>query len=182
MADTQISIAEYMLQKKWLVDQKIERKRYMHRLARNSRQDPDIASKIGGMLIYNQLIEQYLSDIVYTSIQYIKAEMWPVSASLEVELDKSTFGKIIDYFQEFAIIEDSRAQILAHLKRFNTKRNQVVHDLFDIPDLHQLGRELDDYARLADEILRLLEDYDRQIDTRFQQLAQRVNFRQYRNT
>ncbi len=170
-------VAEYMLQRKWSVDQKSARKRYLCSLARQSKQDKDLSSKIGGMLIYNQVIEQLLSDIVEMSIYYIKAQIWPVSVSLDIELDSSTFGKVIEYFKQFATVEPRRDEILAMLRKFNIKRNHVVHDLFDIQDLKKLSRELDGYAELADEIIRMLDDYSDQVCENFCQLEKRRDFR-----
>lgn len=172
MESKKICISDYMRNQNWQADQKKGRRRYLHRLAQQSRKDPDIASKIGGMLIYNQVIEELLTSIVEMSINYIKAEIWPVSVSLEMDLEKATFGKIIEYFTQFATVEPNRELILSHLKKFNIKRNQVVHDLFDIEDLSKLGQELDEYARLADEILRLLTDYEEQVCENFCRLKE----------
>lgn len=173
------SIVDYMINRKWSVDQKIERKLYMYHLAQASKSDPDIASKIGGMLIYNQVIEQFLHDIVEMSIHYIKAEIWPVSVSLDIDLEKVTFGKMIDYFKQFATVEPNRELILSYLKKFNTKRNLVVHDLFDINDLDKLADELNDYAELADEIICLLKRYDKQVCDNFSDLDARVDFKHF---
>lgn len=170
------NITEYMQDQRWSAEQKRKRKRYLHTLAKESKHG-DIAEKIGGMLIYNQVIEQHLTDIVEMSIYYIKAEIWPVSVSLDIDLEKATFGKMIDYFTQFATVEPNRELILSHLKKHNTKRNQVVHDLFDIENLDRLGRELDEYADLADEIIDLLIEYDRQVCANFYELHRRVNFR-----
>lgn len=170
------SIVAYMKEHQWERDHQQERKRYMCRLARQSKQDPDIASKIGGMLIYNQVIEQYLADIITMSIFYIKAKIWPVSVSLEIDLEKATFGKMIDYFQRYATVEPNQEQILSYLTKFNAKRNQVVHDLFDIRDLDALARELNEYAQLADEIIDLLSEYDRQVCENFRQLDRSKSF------
>ena len=172
MESKKICISDYMRNQNWQADQKKGRRRYLHRLAQQSRKDPDIASKIGGMLIYNQVIEELLTSIVEMSINYIKAEIWPVSVSLEMDLEKATFGKIIEYFTQFATVEPNRELILSHLKKFNIKRNQVVHDLFDIEDLSKLGQELDEYARLADEILRLLTDFEEQVCENFCRLKE----------
>lgn len=172
-------IVEYMVKRQWAVDQKSQRKRYLHKLARKSRTDPDVASKIGGMLIYNQVIEQYLFDIVDMSIHYIKAEIYPVQIALDVELDKATFGKVIDYFTQYATMEPNRDLILSHLKKFNSKRNQVVHDLFDIRDMDTLGWELDKYAALADEIIDLLAKCDDQVCENFSRLEQKMDFRKF---
>lgn len=169
-------VIQYMADHSWSADQKTQRKRYLCRLARQCKQDKDIASKIGGMLIYNQVIEQYLHDIIEMSIYYIKAEIWPVAVNLDIDLDKATFGKMIEYFKQFATVEPNRELILSHLGKFNTKRNQVVHDLFDIQDLKQLAVELDAYADLADEIITLLTEYDDRVCENFCELDRRVNF------
>ena len=170
-------ISSYMTQRKWNTDRKNDRKRYLFRLAQQSKQDPDVASKIGGMLIYNQIIEQCLADIVQMSIYYIKAEIWPVEVDLDIDLEKATFGKVIEYFKQFATVEPNREQLLTYLRKFNNKRNQVVHDLFDIENLDKLAQELDEYAQLADEILNLLMEYDQQVCGNFCELCQKTDFR-----
>lgn len=172
----QYTVADYMTNRRWEADRRASRKRYLFRLAQQSKTDRDIASKIGGMLIYNQLIEQCLTDIVEMSVYYIKAELWPVSVELDLDIDKATFGKVIEYFRQFASIAPNRELILSHLKKHNSKRNQVVHDLFDIQDLGRLARELDEFAELADEILKLLMEYDDEICANFNKLSQRADF------
>ena len=177
MAIQEENILQYMIQRKWAEDQKVHRRRYLVRLARESKDDPDIAGKIGAMLIWNQVIEQMLKDIVDTSIHFIKARIWPVSVELRIDLDSATFGKVIDYFRQYATVQEDREEILARLKKFNTKRNQVVHDLFDIGDLKRLGAELDGYATLAEETMALLEKYDERVCDDFRELERRVDFR-----
>lgn len=176
MSSNNSCVVKYMKERQWATDQKTERKRYMCRLARQSKTDPDIASKIGGMLIYNQVIEQFLSDIIRMSIYYIKARIWPVAVSLDIDLEKATFGKMIEYFKQYATVEPNRELILSLLTKFNTKRNQVVHDLFDINDLSRLAIELNDYAELADEIIALLTEYDNQVCENFCELDRRRSF------
>ena len=175
-------VVSYMVNRQWTVDQKAERKRYLYRLAQQSKFDRDIASKIGGMLIYNQVIEQFLIDITRMSIYFIKAEVWPVVVDLDVDIEKATFGKVIEYFTRYSTIEPNRDQLLAYLKKFNSKRNLVVHDLFDIQDLNKLGQELDEYAKLADEILILLVEYEDHVCENFCALSKRVNFQKYQET
>ena len=173
------SIVTYMVNRQWTVDHKTKRKRYLNHLAQSSKYDKDIAGKIGGMLIYNQLIEQYLSDIIEMSIQFIRAEIWPEAISLDIDTNKATFGKMIDYFKQYATIEPNREFLLSLLNKYNLKRNQVVHDLFDVEDFQKLAQELIEYADLADEIIRLLQQYDDRICKNFTSLEKRVNFRKY---
>ena len=173
------NVVKYMVDRQWTVDQKAQRKRYLYKLAQQSKNDPDVAGKIGGMLIYNQVIEQCLKDIVDMSLCYIKAEVYPVEILLEIDTDKATFGKVIDYFTQYATVEENRELILSHLKKFNIKRNQVVHDLFDIQDMGRLAQELDKYAALADEIIALLRKYDDQVCENFCNLEAKVDFKKY---
>lgn len=46
-------------------------------------------------------------------------------------------------------------------------------------DLQKLAQELNDCAELADEIIRLLEQYDKRICENLTGLEKRVNFRKY---
>ena len=179
MAKREEDIIRYLTERKWSVDSKLSRRRYLTRLARESRRDPDIAGKIGGMLIWNQVIEQMLKDIVDTSIHFIKARIWPVSVELRIDLDSATFGKVIDYFKQYATVQEDREEILQRLKKFNIKRNQVVHDLFDIGDLRRLGTELDEYADLAEETMALLEKYDERVCDDFRELERRVGLKKF---
>ena len=170
---------QYMRQRKWAQDQNTDRKMYLFRVAKKSADSQDIAAKIGGILIYNQVIEQFLADIIEMSICYIKASVLPVSVDLEIDLDKATFGKMIEYFRQYAIAEDNQGQILTYLKQFNVKRNQVAHDLFDVKDLEQLKQELSDYANLADEIIFLLDEYDNRVCKKFCEMEKSRNLQQY---
>lgn len=170
---------QYIKQRKWALDQNTDRKMYLFRVAKKSTENQDFAAKIGGILIYNQVIEQFLADIIEMSIYYIKVSVLPDSVSLDVEPDKATFGKMIEYFRQFAIVEPNREKILADLKKFNTKRNQVVHDLFDVEDLGKLYHELADYAELADEIIILLDAYDNQVCRKFCQLEKKLDLQKY---
>ena len=86
---------------------------------------------------------------------------------------------MIEFFTRYSTIEPNRDQLLSYLKKYNSKRNQVVHDLFDIPDLGKLGRELDEYAKLADEILHLLMEYEDHVCENFCALSKRINFKKY---
>lgn len=169
----------YIQEKKWTVDQNTDRKMFLFRIAKRSTENQDFAGKIGGILIYNQVIEQFLADIIQMSIYYIKASALPAQINLEAELDKATFGKMIESFRQFAIITPNQEIILSYLRKFNAKRNQIAHDLFDVEDLALLYRELNAYSELADEIILLLDDYDNQICKKFCRLEQQVDFSEY---
>lgn len=114
--------------------------------------------------------------IVDLSVNYIKAEIWPASFALKIDHERASFGKIIDYFKQYATIEYNRDILLDYLVKYKKKRNEVVHKLFDIADMEHLAAELDNYSLLADEILKLLIEYDNQVCEKFCDLERRVNF------
>lgn len=173
------AIVKYMIERKWANDEKSDRKKYLFKLAQQSKKQVEISHKIGGMLIYNQLIEEFLKDIIELSINYIKAEIWPADVSLKVDFTKLTFGKLINEFKQYATIEHNREILLDYLKKYNFKRNEVVHNLFEIEDMDKLAKELDGYALLADEIVFLLLEYDNSVCEKFCDLDNRVDFNDF---
>lgn len=176
ISQTDPNFYRYIRERKWAIDQNTDRKMFLFRIAKRSTENQDFAAKIGGILIYNQVIEQFLADIIEMSIYYLKAAALPAQIHLEAELDKATFGKTIESFRQYAVITPNQEKILSYLRKFNTKRNQIVHDLFGVEDLAQLYRELTAYSELADEIILLLDEYDNQICKQFCQLEQQRDF------
>ena len=64
------AIVKYMIDRKWANDEKSDRKLFLWRLAQKSKDEKEVSHKIGGMLIYNQLIEEFLKDITELSVNY----------------------------------------------------------------------------------------------------------------
>ena len=173
------TIVKYMIERKWADDEKTDRKVFLWKLAQKSKEEKDVSHKIGGMLIYNQLIEEFLKDITELSVNYIKAEIWPADVCLKLDFSKMTFGKLINEFKQYATIEHNREILLEYLHKYNVKRNEVVHNLFGIEDLQKLAIELDEYALLADEIVHLLVEYDNSVCEKFCDLDTRVDFNDF---
>ena len=171
-----MNIVQYMIEESWRDDKKEERKVMLFNMAREGKEKEDLASKIGAMLLYNQVIEEILKDIVQLSINYIKAEIWPSEVYMSFQFSKSTFGAIIKGFEQYATIEYNRDILLKSLDRYNKQRNEVVHNLFSVKDLNNLAKELDEYSLDAEEIIGLLLEYDGAVCEKFEDLATRVDF------
>lgn len=172
-------IVKYMVEGKWKDDEKADRKLYLFKLAQESKSQKDISHKIGGMLIYNQVIEEFLKDIVEYSVNYIKAEIWPTDVHMKFDFSKATFGSLINYFKQYATKEYNRKYIIEELTKYKEIRNQVVHNLFNIEDFDKLSIKLDEYASVADEIVVLLIEYDSSICQKFCDLSNRVDFNDF---
>ena len=173
------TIVKYMIERKWADDEKTDRKVFLWKLAQKSKEEKEVSHKIGGMLIYNQLIEEFLKDVTELSVNYIKAEIWPADVCLKLDFSKMTFGKLINEFKQYATIEHNREILLNYLQKYNLKRNEVVHHLFGIEDLEKLAIELDEYALLADETVYLLVEYDNSVCEKFCDLDERVDFNDF---
>lgn len=172
-------IVEYMVRGVWQTDIKEKRKFELWNLAKESKKDVDVSHKIGGLLIYNQLIDEFLKDIVEYSINYIKAEIWPASFALKIDFSRKTFGQNIELFKQYATIEHNREILIKYLERFNKKRNQVVHNIFVLEDMQKLKEEMDEHFELAEEIVFLLVEYNNCICEKFIDLSQRVDFKDF---
>lgn len=101
-------VLAFMVNKDWEKDEKASRKVYLHKIARESSKSDVPAQKIGGMLIYNQIIEQLLREIVIGSIAYVKAEIWPAEVQLDFKFNKMPLGNLISSFEQYATKETNR--------------------------------------------------------------------------
>ena len=125
-------VLEYMINKMWLNESKLERKYYLFEIAKESKNSEELSTRIGGVLIFNQITEQLLKEVIMCSIAYVKAEIWPTDIELKIKIQRATFGKLIDYFKQFTIKKYNREVLIESLMRLNKNRNEIVHKLFDI--------------------------------------------------
>ena len=125
-------VLAFMVNKEWEKDEKEERKLYLLKIARDSSKCDDSTQKIGGMLIYNQIIEQLLKEIIIGSIAYVKAEIWPAEVKMNFNFNKMPLGNLINSFEQYATKEHNREIIIKYLREYSEKRNVVVHNLFGV--------------------------------------------------
>lgn len=170
-------VLEYMINKEWTKESKIEGKWYLFRLAQESIKSDKLQDKIGGILIINQVIEQLLREIIIASLSYVRAKIWPADIELNVQTSKATFGKLIEYFKKFTIKKYNREVLIEDLEELNTNRNKLVHNLFDIKDESNLKKELEKYEEISDEVIKLLFEYYNAISEELFDLDDRVDFR-----
>ncbi len=170
-------VIEYMINREWEKESKIERKRFLFNIAKESKDSEEISQKIGGMLIFNQIAEQLLKEVIICSIGYLKAEIWPTSIEFNLQLTKCTFGKLIEYFKQLTIKEYNREILIECLEKLNKNRNDMVHKLFDIENIDVLKKKLNEYDELSEETIELLLEYYNAICERLIELDGRVDFK-----
>ncbi len=149
-------IREHIKNREWTFDTKEEKKFYYFKMAEKCSQSDKVEDLVSGTLIYNQLIEQSLIEVIILSIIYVKAKAWPKKIKFDLNFDKATFGKQIDYFEKFVIEEANRDIIIKYLKEVLKIRNKVIHHLFDIDNFN---KELEEYFGKANKLFILLIQY-----------------------
>lgn len=169
-------VLEYMKNKEWTKENKIESKKYLVRMAQSNMKSKKLENKIGGVLILNQIIEQLLKEVIISSIAYIKAEIWPSEVELSIQISKATLGKLIDFFKKFAIKKCNREVLINLLEKLLIYRNKLVHNLFDLKDEKNICEELIEYDNLSESIIELLIEYYNEISEQLFELDKRVNF------
>ncbi len=65
-----MNIVRYMIEQRWRDDKKEERKVMLFNMAREGKEKEDLASKIGAMLLYNQVIEEMLKKVTNKQALY----------------------------------------------------------------------------------------------------------------
>ncbi len=134
-------IFEMMSNPTWWIDKQKKRKIELLKSARRIHSNSSISAKMGGLLIWQQVLEQFLKEIIHISICYIKAEIWPTKIDLKVDFDRKTFGQILNDYENFSLDFKGKSNILSKLKLVNKNRNEIVHKIFSIDNM----LDLEDY-------------------------------------
>lgn len=90
------------------------------------------------------------------SIIYIKSKTWSQKIKFDLNFDKATFGKQIEYFERFTIEEVNRGVIIKYLRDVLKIRNRLIHHLFEI---EKFNEELKEYFEKSNKLFILLIQY-----------------------
>lgn len=165
--------------KEWWIDKFKSRKIELLRPARRVHFNSSISQKMGAMLIWQQVIEQFLKEIIQISISYIKAEIWPTKVDLKVDLNEKTFGCIINSYDTFSIDFKDKQYIIDILKKINKNRNKIVHRIFEIEQLEGLEEYFKYNFNNYQSLLELLIDHYIYICHLLEDLKERVNWEDF---
>lgn len=152
-------IFEAMKNKEWWIDKFKSRKIQLIRYGRKINSNSSISRKIGGLLLWQQVIEQFLKEIVQMSITYVKAEIWPTKIDFKIDYDRKTFGQIIEMYKNYSVDYEDRPMILEYLKIINDNRRGVTHKMFEVEDLRDLEDLFESGYDIHEELLKLLLDH-----------------------
>ena len=169
-------IFEAMKNKDWWIDKFKARKIELISSCRKINSNSSISRKIGGLLLWQQVIEQFLKEIIQISLTYVKAEIWPTKIDFKIDYDKKTFGQIIDMYKNYSVDYEDRPKIIGFLKTINDNRRMVTHKMFNVEDLEELENLFESSYDIHEELLQLLLDHYILIGDNLEELNDRVNF------
>ena len=153
-----------------------KRKFELLKSARRTHSTSSISVKVGGVLLWQQVLEQFLKEIIQISVSYIKAEIWPTKINMKVEYDKKTFGLIINDYENFSLDYKDKQKIVGKLKLINKNRNEIVHKIFEVDDMQDLEIFFEENFKTYEDLLPLLLDHYIEICHYLEDLKDRVDW------
>ena len=169
-------IFEQMNNRDWWIDKFKARKIELISSCRRINSTSSISRKIGGLLLWQQVIEQFLKEINKISITYVKAEIWPTKVDLKLDYDRKTLGQVIDMYKNYSVDYEDRPQIIGHLKTINDNRRMVTHKMFEVENLDDLEDLFESSFNIHEELLQLLLDHYILIAHNLEELKERVDW------
>lgn len=169
-------IFESMKNKDWWIDKLKARKIELIKSCRRINSNSSISRKIGGLLLWQQVIEQFLKEINQISITYVKSEIWPTKIDLKIDYERKTFGQVIDIYKNYSIDYEDRPKIISLLKTINDNRRTITHKMFEVEDLEDLENVFESSYEIHEELLQLLLDHYILIGNKLEELKTRVNW------
>ncbi|MBE0391493.1 hypothetical protein [Flavobacterium sp. PL002] len=87
----------------------------------------NIEGYLSSTLIFHQIIEELLINLLKLSNLYIQAEIWPTKLNLKIK-EKLMFGEIIREHDR-SIKFDKKTELIDECRKFNEIRIKFVHNL-----------------------------------------------------
>lgn len=94
---------------------------------------------LSSILIYHQVVEELLINLLKLSNLYVQAEIWPTKLDLKIK-DKLMFGQILEEHKR-SINFDKKEQLLKECNDFNKIRIKFVHHLLKFKNESEIESE-----------------------------------------
>lgn len=169
-------IFEDMKNKEWWLDKFKARKIELIKSCRKTNLNSSISRKIGGLLLWQQVVEQFLKEINQISITYVKSEIWPTKIDLKIDYERTTFGQVINIYKNHSIDYEDRPKIIQYLQTINDNRRIITHKMFEVENLEDLENVFESSYNIHEELLQLLLDHYILICNKLEELKTRVDW------
>ena len=164
------NITEYMKSNGWKTDIENLSKKYILNIAQTDYVNECTPNKIGGVLIYNQIVEQIMRETIDLSIKYIRANLWPDEINLTIDFKNKSFESLFNLFKQFAINGTAKDIVVSGLEEYNTLRRKTLYNISSMPTDKELIVDLNLHKDLGENVIYLLCKYGDFLCTKFEKL------------
>lgn len=112
----------------------------------------NLLEKFGVALLYNQMIEYTLKNLII--ISKVKNNI-----SSDTDMDRYTFGKLIKEMDSYMIKLENYDELRAVLQECLLHRNTLVHNIFEIEYFFDIVEILEIYIENEEKTIKLLDWY-----------------------
>jgi hypothetical protein len=134
-----------------------------------------IEGLLSSLLIYQQIVEEYLINLLKLSNLYIQAEVWPTRLNLRIK-NKLMFGQLLQEHNR-TIDFDKKAELLNECREFNETRIKFVHHLLKFNTQQEIIDEAKESMDKFDKISNLYNEGKAHVEWLLTDLQERVNWR-----
>ncbi|MFY0645006.1 MAG: hypothetical protein JXR19_11110 [Bacteroidia bacterium] len=121
-------------------------------IASNAFHKNSVEGRLSSVLIYHQIVEEFLLNLVKLSNLYVQAEIWPNRLYLKID-DKLMFGQILKEHEK-TIDFERKEELLLKCSKFNQTRIKYVHKLLKFKTNEQIiseaGKIHDDFHEITE--------------------------------
>ena len=135
-----------------------------------------IEGVLASVLIYQQIIEEYLINLMKMSHLYVKGEIWPSRINFPIK-KKMMFGDILDS-HKLTIDFDKKNVLLEKCREFNEIRIKFVHKLFQFDTTQELIKASENLQKKFREIGYLFWEGRSYLEWQLSDLNNRVDWEQ----
>lgn len=123
----------------WPKIENVELIKSLLKIADNQFSNKDISGYLSSILIYQQIIETFLTNLIRLSNLYIQAEIWPTRVKMEIK-PKLMFGQIINEITR-SIEFNKKAELIKDCQEFKSIRIKFVHGLLKFKNDKEISDE-----------------------------------------
>ena len=114
----------------------------------------EISDYIAATIIYQQLIEQFLINLLEWSEFFIQLKVYPIEIHI-VSKEELTLGQIIEECNRLCIVFDKKDQLIGQCRKFNKIRRYIAHGMSKGNDENEIFRKTEGIQELYEEIMAL---------------------------
>lgn len=147
---------------------------HLLQIANKQIKNKTVEGVLSATLIYQQVMEELILNLLKVSHLYVQAEIWPSRINFPIN-KKMMFGQLLDA-HKLSIDFDMKQELIKEAKEFNELRVKFVHKLVHTKGPSEIIDSADDVYTKFQTILDLFYQAREHLDRKLHDLYSRVDF------